>query len=559
MLKKVNNFTIGTLIYLAFSVGATASSVYSGANQTEQDKARQEALTPKPQDYTSNIISTSRQKITFPEEKDCKYIQHIRIESEDNVLTNKLLGKIIKQATNRCMGVSGIRLLGQTLQDELITRGYITSLIDIPTQSLESGILTFNLSYGKIGQIAWENSKEHNDKTSLWNVFPSSVGDILKLPDLEQGMANLQYAPGSAAHMQIFPGQHLNESDLILKRKTDKNWRISGWVDDAGSRYSGRYQGGAALYLYNLATLNDILYVAGGGDVEFNQHNDGNKNTSVYYSLPFGYWSLSLYGAYSRYLQQIRGNWSTTDYVSKNQYHSVTLSRLLSHTREQKTSLESRIFKSTSHYFFGGSELEVMRKQNPGWELTLHHQRYFGDKIVNASLGLQNRLPWLSSSATPEEKSGLYSKHARIIHADLQSRMKFSLTGDKFTWAPRINAQFSPDNLSSDNMMNIGNRWTVRGFDGERSLSSSQGGFWRNDFIWDLSTSSQQFYVGADIAKIIGKDKYQKGKVLSGAVTGLRGEILATQYELFIGTPLIKADDFHTDTINIGFLLQWRY
>ena len=557
MLKKANKLTIGTLFYLALNACAIASNANSGTHQAEQDKARKEALTPKTQNYTSNIISTSRQKITFPAEKECKYIQHIRIESEDNELTNKLLGKIIKQAINRCMGVAGIRLLGQTLQDELITRGYVTSLIDIPTQSLESGILTFDLSYGKIGKIAWEDN--NTNKTSLFNVFPTSEGDILKLPDLEQGMANLQYVPGSAAHMQIFPGHNLNESDLILTRKADKNWQISGWLDDAGSRYSGRYQGGAALYLYNLATLNDILYIAGGGDVELNQHNDGNKNTSIYYSLPFGYWSLSLYGAYSRYLQQIRGNWSTTDYVSKNKYHSVTLSRLLSHTKEQKTSLEARIFKSSSHYFFGGSELEVMRKQNPGWELSLRHQHYFNTKTVEASLGLQNRLPWLSSSATPEQKVGLYSKHARVIHADLQSRMKFSLTGDKFTWAPRINAQFSPDNLSADNMMNIGNRWTVRGFDGERTLSSSQGGFWRNDFIWDLLSSSQQFYVGADIAKIIGKDKYQKGKVLSGAVSGLRGEIMATQYDFFIGTPLIKPDDFHTDAINMGFLMQWRF
>lgn len=139
------------------------------------------------------------------------------------------------------------------------------------------------------------------------------------------------------------------------------------------------------------------------------------------------------------------------DYKSKNRYYSATLSRLLSHTRQQKTTADLRIAKSTSHYYFGGSELLVMRKQNPSWEFTLNHQHYFNKKIVDASIGIQRSLPWLSSTATPEEQAGLYSPLSRIVHGNLQAMMKFDATGDKFTWAPRLSAQFSPDKLASDN------------------------------------------------------------------------------------------------------------
>ena len=62
--------------------------------------------------------------------------------------------------------------------------------------------------------------------------------------------------------------------------------------------------------------------------------------------------------------------------------------------------------------------------------------------------------------------------------------MKFD-NGDKFT-EPRPQRRFSPDKLASDNKFNIGSRWSVRGFDGENSLSGNQGWYWRNDFIWDL-------------------------------------------------------------------------
>ena len=261
----------------------------------------------------------------------------------------------------------------------------------------------------------------------------------------------------------------------------------------------------------------------------------------------------------SEYRQQFNGRYSTIEYKSKNDYASATLTRLLSHTRQQKTTVDARISKSTSHYYFGGSELSVMRKQNPAWDITVHQQRYFTHTIIDASLGVQRSLPWLSSVPTPEEKAGLYSKLSRIIHADLQALMKFELTGDKFSYAPHVNIQISPDILSVDNQFNIGNRWTVRGFDGERTLSGNQGWYWRNDFIWDMPAPEQQLYLGIDVGRITGTEQYGNGKVISGASMGVRGSVIATQYDFFLGTPLVKPNDFHTDPVNLGFSLQWRY
>lgn len=555
MRMKDNNLAFGLFIYLAFSYSAWA--LPSAANQTEQDKARQVSLTPEEQAYQSSRTLSGEQTILFPQEKNCRLIKKVLITSDNDRLSKKVFRKLINQANDKCLGIAGIRLLATTLQNELIAQGYVTSLIDIPQQTLENGELTLALTWGRVGDMGY--SEESKQNTSLWNALPAAKGNILQLADLEQGMANLQRLPGSKAHMRLLPGYNPGETDIKITRTQDKKWQVGAWLDDAGSRSSGRYQGGGALYLYDLTTLNDLLYVSGGGDVEFNEHHDGNQNSSVYYSLPFGYWALSLYGSWSQYLQQFKSRTMTTDYKSKNRYFSATLSRLLSQTRQQKTTAELRVFKSRSRYYFGGSELSVMRKQNPGWEMTLRHQHYFNKSIIDASFGVQRSLPWLSSSPTLEEKSRLYDKHSRVVHADIQGLMKFDLTGDKFSYAPRLYMQISPDILSTDNQINIGSRWSVRGFDGERNLSGNQGWYWRNDFIWDLPVPNQQFYLGWDIGRIIGKEQYRGGKVLSGAVAGLRGHKYGTQYDFFVGTPLTKPDDFHSDVFNMGFSLQWRY
>ncbi|HAT1619518.1 TPA: ShlB/FhaC/HecB family hemolysin secretion/activation protein [Raoultella planticola] len=557
-MKKNNNIAAILLTCLAMCFQASASNnISSAANQNEQDKARQASLAPEQQEYRPAERTAGSANIEFPVEKNCKYIKEIIIVSRDENLTHKLLNKLVAQAKSKCLGIEGIQLLTRKLQNELLVKGYITSLIDIPSQSLQDGTLQLRLTYGTVGTLSY--ASDESDKTRLWNAMPLSEGDILRLPDLEQGMANLQRTPGSAAQMALLPGQHDGESDIKIVRKVDKSWQVGLWLDDAGSRATGRYQGGGALYLYDVTSLNDTFYVSGGGDVNVNQHQKGSSNASLYYSIPFGYWDFSVYASKSEYLQQLKGQWSSTDFKSKNHHYSATISRMLSHTRTQKTSADLRIFKSHSRYYFGGAELEVMRKNNPGWELTLRHQHYFDKKAIAASLGLQKRLAWLNSSPTPEEKAGLYDKEARVIHGEMQAYMKFDLTGDDFSYAPRMSAQYSPDKLATDNMFNIGSRWSVRGFDGENTLSSSQGWFWRNDLIWDLPLPDQQFYLGLDIGKIIGSDRYQSGKVLSGAVSGLRGEVLQTQYDFFIGTPISRPESFHSDSFNMGFSLQWRY
>lgn len=545
-------------IYSAGCIYSYASISHSSTTQAEQDKARQTALAPQQPEYTSSRALTDAKTLTFPKESLCKYINNVVVKSDNEKLTRRLLGKLTDQAKSKCLGIKGIQLLAHALQNELIAQGYITSLIDIPSQELADGILILTLVYGRVGEITFDANTQ-NDKTSLWNTLPASSGAVLKLADLEAGMANLQRLPGASAHMKLRPGERYGETDVVIDRKLDKMWQIGAWLDDAGSRASGRYQGGAALYLYDLTRLDDILYLAAGGDVEYQQKNDGNHNSSLYYSVPFGYWNLSVYASHSTYLQQFRGNYSTTDYESKNRYYSATLERQLSHTREQKTSLSARVFKSRSRYYFGGEELIVMRKQNPAWELGLRHQRYFDKTAVDANISMQHRLGLLDSTATPEEKAGLYNRQARVVRADIKALMKFDSTGEKFAYAPHFSLQISPDNLSSDNLFNIGGRWSVRGFDGENTLSSNQGWFLRNDFIWNIPTPDQQFYIGLDAGKIIGSDRYQSGKVLSGAVVGLRGEKLATQYDFFIGTPIVKPENYRTDALNMGFSLQWRY
>ena len=43
--------------------------------------------------------------------------------------------------------------------------------------------------------------------------------------------------------MKLLPGQHEGESDIQIARSLAKKWQLGAWLDDAGSKASGRLPG----------------------------------------------------------------------------------------------------------------------------------------------------------------------------------------------------------------------------------------------------------------------------------------------------------------------------
>ncbi|MGK3605590.1 ShlB/FhaC/HecB family hemolysin secretion/activation protein, partial [Klebsiella variicola] len=93
MLIRSRTLTGLLFITLAGTSAAGAAQLTTSAHQTEQDKARQEALAPQQQDFQSSQQRVAPQGIPFPEETHCKLINRVDIDSDNQALTRKLLAK----------------------------------------------------------------------------------------------------------------------------------------------------------------------------------------------------------------------------------------------------------------------------------------------------------------------------------------------------------------------------------------------------------------------------------------------------------------------------------
>nr|WP_318381191.1 ShlB/FhaC/HecB family hemolysin secretion/activation protein [uncultured Enterobacter sp.] len=525
--------------------------------QQQRQRALEQQLTPPVPDVRLSTPSSSFGRIAFPTETPCFDIDHVKISGLDALPRWLPLQHVANQAQGKCLGGKGINLLMSTLQNRLVDHGWITTRVLAPSQDLKSGTLKLAIVPGTVRHV--KLTKESDDYIQLYSAFPAHEGTLLDLRDIEQGLENLQRLPTVEASMEILPGEKPGESDVVITRKQAKMWRLGLSLDDSGTNTTGRYQGGATLSLDNPFSLSDLLYVSASHDLD-NKGGKGSKNYTAHYSVPFGYWMLGVTGSDFDYHQTIAGENQDYRYSGKSKNLDVQLSRVLHRSGSQKTTFTYDVQAREIRSYVDDTEVGVQRRQTAAWRAGLTHRHYIGQATLDAGISYQRGTRWFGAQPAPEEYFGEATALSKIIQISAGLDLPFEIGSQIFRYNMQFQRQMSNTPLTPQDQFAIGNRWTVRGFDGERTLSASHGWYVRNDVAWRTPLPNQELYLGADYGEVGGySSEYLIGKHLAGGVVGLRGSAFNTGYDLFAGTPFSKPDGFSTSSATLGFNLNWSW
>ncbi|EOY8405218.1 ShlB/FhaC/HecB family hemolysin secretion/activation protein [Enterobacter asburiae] len=523
----------------------------------QQDQARHEQLAPQGKPLLTAESTSNGDALVLPKESVCYDIRHVRIDNTQSLPHWLTFRDVIRQAENNCIGVKGIKAIHTVVQDRLISHGFITTRVLIPEQNLNKGTLTLQILPGRVSDVIIQD--QSGLPVHRWNNVPQEPGDLLDLRGLEQGLENLQRIPGSQASIRLMPGENPGDTRVEIKRDQRKAWRLGSWFDDSGSKYTGRYQGGLALYLDNPTSLNDMFYAAYGGGFK-NENGKRNDNTSAFYSVPWGYWALEFYASQYRTTQTLHSGDFHYRYSSDEKLMTAALNRVVYRSASQKTTLGFKGIKRDSRYDLNDVEVEVQHRDTSSWQLSLEHLAYLPFGQLTARLGYQHAAPWFGEEPDAEEMVGSADAQARIITLSTDGTFPFKLGKFALSYEPHFKQQTTPDRLTQPDKFTIGNRWTVRGFDGESSLYADKGWYLRNDINLNLPVWGMQPYIGADYGEVSGSENdYWSGAHIAGAVAGVRGVKGHLGYDLFAGVPLAKPDEMHTSPVTLGFSVQWQY
>ncbi|EPW5279692.1 ShlB/FhaC/HecB family hemolysin secretion/activation protein [Yersinia enterocolitica] len=522
----------------------------------QRQKALEKQLMPAAPDIRFHSSSTASRS-DFPVETPCFVIHRVTLEGTETLPHWLPLKHEIALAQGRCMGAKGINQLMSQLQNRLIDHGYITTRVLAPQQDLNSGTLALLVVPGKIRHVTL--TPDSDRYVTLFSAFPARSGHLLDLRDIEQGLENLQRLPTVQASMELIPGSVPGETDIALSWQQNKMWRLAASLDDSGTRSTGRYQGGATLFLDNPLSLSDLFYVSGGGSIK-NRGDKGTKNLTAHYSLPFGYWSLGLTASRYDYYQTVAGLHSDYHYSGDSENVTLQLSRLLHRNASQKTTLTYDVLTRSSKNYINDTEVEVQRRRTSAWRIGLEHRHFISQSILDAGISYQRGTRWFGAIPAQEEHFGEATALSKILRLNAQLDIPFSVSAQNFHYNLQYQRQSTNTPLTPQDQFSIGSRWSVRGFDGERTLNADRGWMVRNDLGWYTPLSGHELYIGVDYGEVSGRgDPYLLGHHLAGGVVGIRGNAFHTRYDLFVGKPLSKPDGFKTDPVTMGFTLNWQY
>ena len=151
---------------------------------------------------------------------------------------------------------------------------------------------------------------------------------------------------------------------------------------------------------------------------------------------------------------------------------------------------------------------------------------------------------------------------AKILNFSTALTTPFTLGEQTFQHRIEYRRQLSDTPLTPQDQFSIGGRYTVRGFDGERTLSSDSGWTIKNTLTWQTPIPEQALYLGADYGHVSGHNTgWLIGRHLAGAVVGMQGNIspLNMGYDVSVGTPLSKPAGFKTDNATLAFSVNWGF
>jgi hemolysin activation/secretion protein len=492
----------------------------------------------------------------YPEgEKPCFVIREVKLDGEQAERFRWAL-RAGTSALGRCLGSVGINTLVAQIQNALIGQGYVTSRVLAAPQDLSDGELQLKLIPGRIRTIRFAGAAPRGGYASA---LPARSGDVLNLRAIEQGLENFKRVPGAQADIQIVPGDAPGESDLLITWRGGRGYRVSMSADDSGTKSTGMYQGSVTFSLDDPSGFHDLFYVTLNrnlpGDSPGGAH--GTKGYALHYSIPYEYWLASLQINDYRYHQTVAGANQDYIYSGTSTNTEFKLARLLYRDAVRKTTLSVRAYQRRSRNFIDDTEVEVQRRRMGGFAVGLNHKEFLGDATVEAGVAWKIGTSAFGTLRAPEELFNEGSSRPRLFTADIGLNLPL---GRDFAYQGSWRAQWNRTSLVSQDRFAIGGRYTVRGFDGESSLSAERGRLERHDLIWTVPGTSQQIYAALDHGIVAGPSASRLlGTQMTGAALGWRGQFGRLQLETFAGKPVRMPAGFRTARATTGFNLNYEY
>ena len=488
------------------------------------------------------------------------YIKQIQLDGVPKELS--FLNKIARKHEQKHVTVSDITNIRNAFQRKLLDKGYVTSQVYIPEQNLNAGTLQFMVMPGRVEDIRYSTSSAHGP----WRTaFPVRPGDILNIRDVEQGLEQMKRVSSQSVTMKLLPGTSVGTSIIELSIKQDKPVHGSISFDNSGLESTGVYQGSFTSSFDQVFRANDTFTMSLSGDLSGAGSIKGTRAASLNYVIPHGKDTFSVSFSKSRYHQTIQSNPYDFTYSGKSTTMKAKWNHVWSRTQREKRAFDISISTRHNHRFINDMEIPVQALRTTSMEFGVSNRKYIGNATLYSRLGFQWGIGALG--AQPEHKASVVmggpTSRYHMWLVDVDYRKPFIMGHRPASFTSSFHGQWvqGGKRVYSVDTINIGNRYSIYGFDGEYTLMGDSGWYVRNEVSSVIPRLNTEVYLGLDVGAVYGKStEALVGKTIAGTALGVRGNYASgLLFDAFVSTPLYKPQGYHTKKFYSGFTVGYRF
>ena len=523
------------------------------AQSREQELARQERLHQE----RTEVDTPAPPSSTLPADETVRFpIAKVVLENESGKFY--FLRHIARDYEGRELALKEINEAVGKMNHELMQRGFSTSRVVIPEQNLSEGTLRLVLQIGRIHAVRFA---EGSDTLYTYNLFPFRAGDVLNVRDIEQGLEQAKRLPSQDITVKLLPAQEPQMTDVLLTVTRGKNVYGTISLDDSGLKDTGKLQLYGNVGVDQIFQRNDILRVGMNLDGAQDGYAKGTRGHNVSYTIPYGAHTFTFSYQRSKYHQTVESR--PYDFISAGDTNISTFSwdYVLHRSSSMKTSMDIRLKKRNSHSFINDVELPIQAMHQTSLEVGYAERLYIERDTLYFRIAHRFGLGWLGAQEEKTYPNAPKTRY-RLWLVDVDYIHPFTFGHRPATFTSSLHGQWTMNEqrLYGVDMISMGGRYTVRGFDGEVTLMGANGWYLRNEFATKFPKQKAELYLGLDVGAVYGygADLYN-GHVLAGATLGVRGTVNDISYDVFAAAPIEKPEGFHTPDVTYGFSLGLRF
>ena len=437
--------------------------------QLEQRKRQLERGAFGPAPATPAIPQT-----VTPDER-CWPLSGTRIGGVTLLDSNKLNTRI-KPLLAPCMGVGQINHLLATITAIYVEQGYIASRPYLLSAPAAGQSLDIMVDEGYIESI---ELADQSLPVSLGGAFPHMLGQPLNLRDLEQGLDQLNRLRSLDLTADIAPGSQPGASRIILRSRTagPSRWALGLGMDNLGSASTGRDRNSVSLSVDSPLQLNDLLSLSASDTL--NQGDRYSRNASLYYAIPYGYWTYSAFASHAEYRAPFKLPSAILYSTGITDQLSLRADRVLWRDQSRQLSANLQLAHKDVDSYLENVRLGIQSPTLTVAEAGLN--LFWLDRAVwNLDFTYSQGLRWLGADDDANHAvNNLPKAQFRKYRAGLSQWRNGQFGAQAWQWQSQLNLQYSPDPLPAIEQLLGTDDSAVRGYR-VSSASGASGAIWRN-------------------------------------------------------------------------------